>query len=563
MPPKDKTGKGNKPKKTDVQKTKKTPAKNDKGNDIENDKESSNDASTSNKAPTKTKTEKEINAKQKQLKETKAKADQDAKNRKVPLKGKSKLQKEVAALETELVELKKKDMEGKGKRKEKEDEKKRKAEERMKKVEEKKKKEAEKNDNIEDKGNKARKKKSEADEAKIVRIVRKLEKEWENRDAEAEKQANFEKAKKAALRKRNEKQEIADEEAERRYHEESLKKEAERIKEQQAEGERLLQENFANIPWPLEGTVKRKAHLSQAEIADIEERFKIYIRDAYPHRLQAYLLRNENAAEIFRVRGGPLLQERVEKLYEEQLQNLPHTWITGDPDIDRDGRGAYEERRGTWHALLDRYYHAIGWPRRNNIHWSERPELQRLMHDPKRFADTARLSNERIKMCHGDVQALRGIFEEIFLGIGFRKTRNRLTRHIPGAPPRTRPSKPPERDEQGNIIKPQMNTKSDGKPTRKKKVFFTTSKWLKRTRNVAKRKSNSKGDDDDEDGDGNDTEKEPETKKQKTSKAPKTGKGKDKGKDGEKIVEVPVEVEEEPGEVSEGGTDEEEEYTDS
>ncbi|KAF8242468.1 hypothetical protein K440DRAFT_639001 [Wilcoxina mikolae CBS 423.85] len=574
MPLKDKTGK---PKQTDTDKTKKTLAKkNDKANDKDKDKHKGK--GSGDKAPAKSKTEKEIEAKQKQLNETKAKADEDVKNRKTPLKGKSKLQKEVAALEAELAELKKKDKEEKANKKEK-DEKKKKEEEKKKKEQEKKRKEAEKNkndgeenddnndgDSDEDDGSPKKSKAQLADEAKQARIVRKLQKEWENRDAEAEKQANFEKAKKAALRKRNEKQRIADQEAERRYHEESDRREAEKIKEQRAEGERMLQQNHANVPWPLEGTVKRKPNLSKEERAEIDERFQHYIRDEYPHRLQAYLLRNENAAEIFRTQGGPMLRKRVEELYNEQLQNLPHTWYSGLPEQDALQRVPYEQRRGTWHALLDRYYHATGWPPRSNTHWTQRTELQRLMHDSKRFTETARLSNERIKMCRGNAEGLRMIFREIFLGIGFRKTRNRLTRHIPGAPPRSRPSKTPERDADGNIIKTTKKTNTDGNPTKKKKkAYFTTSKWLKRNKKVVKRKASSKDDDEEDDSDVGDTQKEseePEKKKQKTGKAPKTGKVKGKGKEGQKMIEVPVEIVEEPGEVSDDGDDGDEDYDD-
>ncbi|KAF8537194.1 hypothetical protein BDD12DRAFT_847874 [Trichophaea hybrida] len=233
-----------------------------------------------------------------------------------------------------------------------------------------------------------------------------------------------------------------------------------------------------------------------------------------------------------------MLRERVEELYNEQLQNLPHTWYSGIPEHD---------------ALQHRYYHATGWPPRRNTHWTERTELQRLMHDSKRFTETARLSNERIKMCRGN----------IFLGIGFRKTRNRLTRHTPGAPPRSRPSKTPERDADGNIIKTTKKTNTDRNPTKKKKkAYFTTSKWLKRNKKVVKRKASSKDDDEEDDSDVGDTQKEseePEKKKQKTGKAPKTGKGKRKG---QKVVEVPVEIMEEPGEVSDDSDDGDEDYDD-
>lgn len=436
--------------------------------------EKSNSISNNNK-PRKSKIERQVEAKRRQYSEAQHKADEDAKSRSLPLKRKSALQRTADALKGELEQLKKVEAMENAQKKEREEAKERKEEEKERKKEEKQKRKEEKRlgsavSNDEDGNPKpGRTTARVAKQAMQERIRRKLEREWEDRDAEAEKRANLEKAVARAIRIRNAEQKAIEDEKILRYFEEERAREERIIQEQRKIAEKLIQENKANVTWPPPGAVLRQVPLPKQQEEYARNQLSLYTKDEFPNRLQEFLPRNQNAAEIFRKEGRSMLLERVEGLYNKLIANAQ---LGGDPE-DND-RARYEDQWSAWHALLEQYYHATGWP-----DWSE---LDKQMQESNSFRTiNARMANERIAMCNGNEDKLREIFEEIFLRIKFRKTRKRLTRRITGSEPRPGSARTPMMETDGN--RAASGLQSSFRAERKqRKTYSSSQKWLKRKR---------------------------------------------------------------------------------
>jgi hypothetical protein len=158
--------------------------------------------------------------------------------------------------------------------------------------------------------------------------------------------------------------------------------------------------------------------LPEADRQLIVARLLNYTGDFLPIRLMSTLCFDADAAEIFRLIGREMLEERVLDLYQMELDDqLPE---------DPEERALYYQQRETWHALFERFQHATGWSYMTKAAWNDRQPLDWVRHRGSlRLTEAQRLSNERIKQANGDIEALREIFREVFLGQDFRLTRSR------------------------------------------------------------------------------------------------------------------------------------------
>jgi len=259
------------------------------------------------------------------------------------------------------------------------------------------------------------------------------------------------------------------------------------------------------------------------EMREINDRIALYMKDPMPHRLMTYLHFSPNAAERFRICGGPLLERLVNDLYDEEVQRLPHTSrevdIEGHPSADR---RRYEESRSTWHALRDRYYHATGWPARRSYGWRVMPARLHLMleNGSRGTTEAQRLSKDRLKLAGADSDAVRQLFQDIFLEIGLRRTRSSLIDVSQAAKfPDTSRSLNPNR-----VWGYGRQPARKGTPRRRKKFLFVGRKRGKKK--DAPEESDTEKESGTDDGNGN-TEKQSIKKKPRKS-TKKQGSGKKK-----------------------------------
>lgn len=222
------------------------------------------------------------------------------------------------------------------------------------------------------------------------------------------------------------------------YWDAEVKKEKRQLEERRQMREREVQTQPGYIQWPPRNA--GSGDVENYDDADIEKRIRLYLEDELPKRLMTYLIRCPPAGEEFRLSGGKLLQEKVESLYMEELDHLAHTVVRSGEALLKDPmankvRDQYVYSRSTWHALLNRYWYATGIPKRNTKEIDlRRAQVHLLMQMPtnSRYTQTERMAMERIQTAGNNVNALRTIYEDIFLCATLRKTRGRgMTVRLP------------------------------------------------------------------------------------------------------------------------------------
>ena len=177
--------------------------------------------------------------------------------------------------------------------------------------------------------------------------------------------------------------------------------------------------------------------ITPRESREMDARIELYSQEDFPHRLMTYLQFTPKAAETFRLHGGPILERRVNELYDQEVREEPHT----SRSVDADGqvsaeRRSYESIRSTWHALRDRYYYATGWPTPGTEGWRDMSQRSALMqdHGSRGLSNAQRISRDRLRQAASNKDAICQIYFEIFMEIGLRRTRHALIDPAEAAP---------------------------------------------------------------------------------------------------------------------------------